>query len=129
MARTPIGVKVEGLSKLVRQLEEIGGDAEDIKDAMAAIAKRGAKLASSFAPIKTGALRSSIRGNRAKARAVVIAGQGRTNNYAGVQNYGWPKRNIPATSFMQRADTALRPKAIKELDKALTAAIRKRGLD
>lgn len=127
MARTPVGVKVEGLSKLLRQLEAVGGDVEDVKDAMASIAQKGAKLASSFAPVKTGALRSSIRGNRSKARAVVTAGRAAVP-WAGPQNYGWPARNIPATSFMQRADTALRPKAIQELDKALTAAIRKRGL-
>ncbi len=123
-----VSTRVEGLSKLIKQLEGFSGDVEDVKDTMARIAKLGAQYASSFAPKLSGALSSSIRGNRAKARAVVTAGRAATP-YAGVQNYGWPKRNIPATSFMQRADTALQPRAITELDKALRDALSARGLD
>ncbi len=123
-----VSTRVEGLSKLVRQLEQLSGDVEDVKDTMARIAKLGAQYASSFAPKLSGALSSSIRGNRAKARAVVTAGRAATP-YAGVQNYGWPKRNIPATSFMQRADKKLQPKALDLLDEGLRKAIRSRGLD
>jgi hypothetical protein len=123
-----VSTRVEGLSKLVRQLEELSGDVEDVKDTMARIAKLGAQYASSFAPKLSGALASSIRGNRAKARAVVTAGRAAVP-WAGPQNYGWPARNIPATSFMQRADTKLQPKALDLLDEGLRKAIRSRGLD
>lgn len=127
MARVLVSTRVEGLSALIRSLEALGGDVEDVKDVMAEIAAKGAQLASGFAPRRTGALAATIRGNRAKARAVVTAGRGR-NSYAGVQNYGWPARNIPASGFMQRADNALQPIALKDLDRGLERAIRRRGL-
>ena len=41
-------------------------------------------------------------GNRAKARAVVTAGRAATP-YAGVQNYGWRRRNITPSYFLNRA--------------------------
>lgn len=55
----------------------------------AQIAARAARAA---APRKSGRLRRSIRANgRTVATSVV---------YAGVQNYGWPARNIRARAFM-----------------------------
>lgn len=125
---TIVSTRVEGLSALVRQLEQLGGDVEDVKDVMAGIAAKGARLASGFAPRRTGALAASIRGNRAKARAVVTAGTASRTPYAAVVNYGWPRRNIPANGFMQRADNALQPIALRDLDKGLEQAIRRRGL-
>ena len=124
---TIISTRIEGLNALVRQLEQLGGDVEDLKDTFAGIADKGARLASGFAPKRTGELASTIRGNRAKNRAVVTAGRGR-QSYAAVVNFGWPKRNIPANGFMQRADNALQPIALRDLDKGLEQAIRRRGL-
>lgn len=127
MAGTIVSTRVEGLNALIRQLEQVGGDVEDVKDVMASIADKGARLAAGFAPKRTGALAATIRGNRAKSRAVVTAGRGR-DSYAGVVNFGWPKRNIPANGFMQRADNALQPIALRDLDRGLERAIRRRGL-
>lgn len=128
MAGTIVSTRVEGLNALIRQLEQVGGDVEDVKDVMASIADKGARLAAGFAPRRSGALAATIRGNRAKARAVVTAGRGSSVPYAGVQNYGWPKRHIPANGFMQRADNALQPIALRDLDRGLERAIRRRGL-
>lgn len=124
---TFVSTRVEGLNALVRQFEQLGGDVEDVKDVMAGIAAKGARLAAGFAPRRSGALAASIRGNRAKARAVVTAGKASTP-YAAVQNFGWPKRNIPANGFMQRADNALQPIALRDLDAGLAKAIQRRGL-
>lgn len=121
------GVRVEGLNKVVRQLVALGADIEDLKDGFSKIADDGARLASSFAPKKTGALSATVRGNRAKNKAVVTAGRAKVR-YAGVINYGWPKRSIKASRFMQRADEALQPKALEMLEEALTEAINKKGL-
>lgn len=126
MARL-MGTRVEGLNALVRDLQAMGVEVDDLKDAMASIAAKGARVAARFAPLRSGALRRSIRGNRAKGRAVVAAGGGRVV-YAGVQNYGWPKRNIPATGFMQRTDAAMRPVALAELEKNVDKLIREKGL-
>ena len=121
------GVRVEGLNAAVKALAEIGLDLDDIKDAFSEIAAEGARLAGSFAPVRTGALAGSVRGNRAKSKAVVMAGRARVP-YAGAINYGWPARGIAGSSFMQRADEAMRPKALAELDAAINRKIRERGL-
>lgn len=121
------GVRVEGLNRLTRDLQALGLDIDDLKDAFADIADEGARLAAGFAPVRTGRLRSTIRGNRAKNKAVVAAGRGRTR-YAGPINYGWPKRNIAPALFMQKADEAMQPKALARLDESITDAIHRRGL-
>jgi len=121
------GVQVTGLNKVVRDLQTLGLELNDIKDAFAKIAAEGARVASSFAPRRTGALQASVRGNRAKNKAVVAAGRARVK-YAGPINYGWPKRNIKPALFMQRADTVMRPKALNELEKSIERKIRQKGL-
>jgi hypothetical protein len=121
------GVRIEGLNQIVRDLQALGLEVDDLKDAFSDIAKEGARLASSFAPVRTGALAASLRGNRAKSKAVVSAGRARVK-YAGAINYGWRRRNIRPALFMQKADEAMRPRALEELDAALMDKIRERGL-
>lgn len=123
-----MSVKVEGLNKTLRALQAVGVQVDDLKDTMAEIAAEGARLASSFAPKRTGRLAGTVRGNRAKSRAVVAAGRARVP-YAGPINYGWPNRGIKAAYFMQKADAELAPKAVVMLEKGIDAAIRKAGLD
>jgi len=122
------GFKVEGLSKLTRELQGLGLDVDDLKSAFGAIAKEGAELAARFAPHRSGALAGSIRGNRAKSKAVVSAGRGRAVPYAGPVNYGWPKRGIAPRGFMEKADQAMRPRALAELERAVNDKIKERGL-
>ncbi len=123
------GVQVEGLRQTVKALEQFGVEVTDLKDVFGGIAAEGARLAKGFAPNRTGRLDASIRGNRAKNKAVVAAGNARRVPYAGPLNYGWAARGIKARLFMQRADTALQPKAVDMLDQGLTQAARKAGLD
>lgn len=120
------GFQVEGLSQVVRDLKALGAEVDDLKDAFSEIAREGAERASRHAPRKTGRLASDIRGNRAQSKAVVTAGR-KSVPYAGVQNYGWEKRNIRASGFMQKADEEMRPIAIQRLEDAINREIRKRG--
>lgn len=122
------GVRVEGLNKLTRELVKLGADVEDLKDGMAKIADEGAQVASSLAPKRKGKLAATIRGNRAKAKAVVTAGRAKVK-YAGAINYGWPARRIKADKFMQRADERMQPRAVELLEEAVQEAIHKAGLD
>lgn len=121
------GFKVEGLSKVVRQLQQFGLDIDDLKDAFSSIAREGAQIASRHAPRLTGRLASDIRGNRAKSKAAVIAGR-KSLPYAGPQNYGWPKRGIKPTQFMQKADEEMRPKALTRLEQEINKQAKRRGL-
>lgn len=123
-----IGFRVEGLSKLGRDLQALGLDVDDLKDGFSKIAAEGAKLAAGFAPKRSGRLAATIRGNRAKSKAVVMAGRGRGVPYAGAINYGWPRRGIAPAGFMQQADAAMRPRALQELESAINDSIRRRGL-
>ena len=122
-----IGFKVEGLTQVVRALQELGLDVDDLKAAFSRIADEGAQAASGFAPKRTGRLASDVRGNRAKSKAVVTAGRASVP-YAGPINYGWRARNISPSGFMQKADQVMQPKAIQMLEDEINAQIRKRGL-
>lgn len=120
-------VKVEGLNQTLTALQRFGVEAEDLKEVMAEIAAEGARLASSFAPTRTGRLAASVRGNKAKAKAIVIAGRARVP-YAGAINYGWPARGIGAALFMQKADKQLADRAVQMLDQGIDRVITKVGL-
>lgn len=121
-------VRVTGLRELVRDLEKMGIAISDLKNVFSSIANEGAQLAARFAPHRTGALARSIRGNKAKNKAVITAGRGRTNLYAGVINFGYPKRNIEAQLYMQRASLELAPSIEPKLSSAINELLRERDL-
>jgi len=122
------GVRVQGLNALTRDLQKLGAEVDDLKDVFGEIAKEGAELASSFAPVRTGRLRDTLRGNRAKNKAVITAGRARVP-YAGAINYGWPARNITGALFMQKADAELSPRAVDMLDAGIDRIIERLGLN
>jgi len=121
-------IRVTGLPQLSRDLKGLGVSLEDLKTAMAKLADMGATAATGYAPKYSGALAASIRGNRAKSKAVVTAGRGKTNEYAGIINYGSPRRGIAAQPFMQQADAAVSPRIIPTLTADIDRLIRERGL-
>ena len=120
------GYKVEGLNQVVRALQQMGVEVDDLKDAFAKIADQAAQVAASNAPRLTGRLAADIRGNRAKSKAVVTAGRASVP-YAGPINYGWPKRGIEASQFMQRADEEMQPKALQLLEDEINTKIREKN--
>lgn len=122
-----VGFRVQGLTSVVRGLQELGADVDDLKDAFSSIAEEGARRAAVHAPKKSGRLAGDIRGNRAKSKAVVAAGRASVP-YAGPINYGWPARGITGSGFMQKADEEMQPVAIQRLESEINEAIRKRRL-
>ncbi len=120
-------VSIEGLNQKIKALQELGVELDDIKDVFAEIAKDGAEVASSFAPVRSGALRDTIRGNRAKNKAVITAGRARVP-YAGAINYGWPARNIAPALFLQKADEEMADRAPKMLEDGIAKLIAEREL-
>lgn len=119
---------MEGLNRTVRALQQFGVEVSDLKEVFAGIADEGAQLAAQYAPRRSGRLAGTVRGNKAKNKAVVIAGRARVP-YAGAINYGWPKRGIKPVLFMQRADRELAPRAVQMLEDGLQDAARKAGLE
>lgn len=121
------GIRVEGLREKIRALEAAGVSVTDLKEVFGGIAKDAARLAASKAPRRTGRLAASIKGSRAKNKAVVRAGRAKVP-YAGAVNYGWPARNIAGRQFMQKADKAIRPTLRPRIDTALRTLMREKGL-
>ena len=122
-----LGFRVEGLSQVVRALQTLGVEVEDLKDAFGEISREGAQLASQYAPRRSGRLAGDVRGNRAKSKAVITAGRSSVP-YAAPINYGWAKRNIAASGFMQKADQALQPYALRRLEENINRNIQREGL-
>ena len=91
-----VDVRVQGGAKLRRELRAATGDLDDLKDANAAAADYVAQLARTRAPARSGALRATIRGNRAAGRATVSSGSA-TVLYAGPIHWGWSTRNVTKT--------------------------------
>ncbi len=118
----PGGIEVTGLDALIRDLDALGADIEGLQPAFAELASQGARLAAGFAPRRTGRLAGSIRGTGSAGKAEVTA----SAVYAGPINYGWARRNISGTGFMQAADAALHPE--QKLEQAVQDAIRRAGL-
>lgn len=124
MARSG-GFKVQGLTQVVRALQGMGLEVDDLKDAFSSIASEGARHAAAFAPVRTGRLAADVRGNRAKSKAVITAGRASVP-YAGPINYGWPRRNIAPSLFMQKADQVMQPRALQLLEDEINQKIREK---
>lgn len=120
-------VEVDGLKQLVRDLEKSGVQVADLKAAFGGIAREARDLAAGFAPRRSGKLAASIRASAAKNYATVTAG-GRGVAYAGPINYGWPKRNITGSGFMEKADAAIRPRVLQDLVTAVDRLLRESDL-
>lgn len=75
---------------------------EDLKTANKTLGTEIAAKAAAIAPRLTGALASSIRANRAQKRVQIKAGNSKVP-YAGVIEYGWPRRGIESQSYLRRA--------------------------
>lgn len=113
---------VQGLSQTVRALEQVGIDAADMKEVFTGIGQLVAGDAQSLSPRLTGRLASSIKPTRTKNKAAVRAGGARAA-YAGVAEYGWPRRGIAATSFLRRAIDSNTTRAVELMESGLDDVI------
>lgn len=97
-----LGVQVDGLRPLRKALHELDGDLDDMKAAHAVAIGVVVPAAAARARRLTGAMAGSIRGNRSSSRATILAGGARVP-YPGVQEYGWPARQIEPHPFVTAA--------------------------
>jgi HK97 gp10 family phage protein len=102
------GVKVKNLREINKALAAVGVP----KDAVKAAGKESGELVASearnLAPVRTGALRDSIRvGATARGKITVLAGNNRTSKsavpYANPIHWGWFKRHIRPQPFFVTA--------------------------
>ena len=102
------GVKVTNLREINKALAAVGVPKDAIKDAGKESGELVASEARSVAPVRTGALRNSIRvGATARGKITVLAGNNRTSKsavpYANPIHWGWFKRHIRPQPFFVTA--------------------------
>lgn len=97
------GVKVQGLRTITKALQNIGVPNKEITDAAKRSANRVVNEAKTLAPVRSGALRDSIRiAARATGRVSISAGKASVP-YANPIHWGWFKRNIKPQPFFIKA--------------------------
>jgi HK97 gp10 family phage protein len=99
----PAGVKVKGYKQAIKALQAIGVPASEIKAAGSEAGELVANQARALAPVRSGALRNSIRVSKALNRVSVSAGNNRSIPYANPIHWGWFKRNIKPQPFFIKA--------------------------
>lgn len=98
-----VGVKVDGLNKLLRALEKLDDAAkQDFKDAGKQAGQIVADQAKIEVPVLTGRLQGSIKAGLTGRGAKVYAGRASVP-YAGPIHFGWGRRNIYPNPFLYRA--------------------------
>lgn len=100
------------------------GDGLDRLD-MTSVARRGAREIATRAPRRTGQLSRSARAERvgrqgARIRVVAV--------YGGVINYGWPRRNISPSGFVEAGTAAALAAAPALASKQVQSLINQEGL-
>jgi hypothetical protein len=99
----PAGLKVKGLNKAIKALQAIGVPEAEIKAAGTRSGELVANEARGLVPVRTGALRNSIRVSRALRKVSVSAGNNKRVPYANPIHWGWFKRNIKPQPFFVKA--------------------------
>jgi hypothetical protein len=102
------GIKVTNLRQINNALKAVGAPNEEIKKAGKQSGELVASEARGLVPVRTGALRNSIRvGATARGKITVLAGNNRKSKsgvpYANPIHWGWFKRNIKPQPFFVKA--------------------------
>lgn len=125
---TDVRVQVDGLREMTRSLEKAGAELDDLKDVFSGIAATASAQAQQLTPRASGALKASVRPNRAKNKSVVTFGSARVK-YAGPILYGWPARGITASRTIPRTDAYMADRAPQMLEEGLRDVFRKIGIE
>ena len=114
--------RVEGLAKLQRELKQAGEDTQDLKTAGKTAARIVMAEAKRTAPVRTGALKRSIRTSVTKKNVGILGGKAVVVPYAQPIHWGWPKRGIRENPWISRAARVTQPQwlpgYIEEINKA-----------
>jgi hypothetical protein len=81
-----------------------------------------------MAPKLTGELASSVVGNPSAEKAQILAGSAAVP-YAGVQEYGWPERNIRPQPYLNPAVKDNMGYIIEKYNDSIQSAIKKYDLN
>lgn len=97
------GIKVKGYKAGIKALQAIGVPDAEIKAAGNAAGELVAAEARTLVPVRSGALRQSIRVNKALKSVEIKAGNEGKIPYANPIHWGWWKRHIKPSPFFSKA--------------------------
>ena len=92
-------ISIQGVKEVTDSLNKMARDLESNIELNKELSTTLSQKASAMAPKLTGALASSIVGNPSAEKAQILAGSAAVP-YAGVIEYGWPKKNIQAQPYL-----------------------------
>lgn len=95
-------ISIQGVKEVTDSLNKMARDLESNIELNKELSSTLSQKASAMAPRLTGALASSVKGNPSAEKAQILAGSDAVP-YAGVQEYGWPLRNIKAQPYLTPA--------------------------
>lgn len=95
-------ISISGVKEVTDTLKKLGRDLESNIELNKELSTTLSQKASALAPRLTGALASSVKGNPSAEKAQILAGSAAVP-YAGVQEYGWPEKNINAQPYLRPA--------------------------
>jgi hypothetical protein len=119
----PVGIKVKGLKQSIKALQDIGVPDAEIKAAGTRSGEIVANEARGLVPVRTGALRDSIRVSKALRKVTISAGNNRRVPYANPIHWGWFKRNIKPQPFFVKALGLTRDEVYKNYYQSLDKLI------
>lgn len=125
------GLSIVGLKELVKHLESLGIETQDLKAAMHRIGNIVAVEGRSRVTVVSGDLSGTIRASKSKNKAVVRAGGARVK-YAGVNHFGRyfvaTGTRVAGTYFLKDAARVKTPEMLREIEAEMQVLIRKAGL-
>lgn len=104
-------VEVQGAREMRRTLRRSGVDLKQFREVHRDVADVVRPAAAAAAPVRSGALKASVRAGATQRAAIIRAGR-RSVPYAGPIHWGWPARNITAQPFLSDPARATEPRWI-----------------
>jgi hypothetical protein len=121
-------ITITGVKEVKDTLDKLGKDLESNIELNKELSSTLSQKASAMAPRLTGALASSVQGNPSAEKAQILAGSN-TVVYAGVQEYGWPEKNIQAQPYLRPAVYNNLGYIIEKYNESIQERIKKYNLD
>lgn len=121
-------ITIKGVQEVKNTLNKLGKDLESNTELNKELSSTLSQKASAMAPRLTGALASSVKGNPSAEKAQIMAGSSAVP-YAGVQEYGWPEKNIQAQPYLRPAVYNNLGYIIEKYNESIQKAIKQYNLD
>jgi phage gpG-like protein len=121
-------ISIQGVKEVTDSLDKLARDLKSNIELNKELSTTLSQKASAMAPKLTGALASSVVGNPSAEKAQILAGSAAVP-YAGVQEYGWPERNIRPQPYLNPAVKDNIGYIIEKYNDSIQAAIKQYNLN